>query len=55
MLTCEECHCRSELGKGWFGFIAVDPDGEEDAVVCTYCPPCAARELGARPRDPYYV
>jgi len=54
-LTCEECQCRSVSGKGWFAYIAVDPEEGDDPVVCTYCPPCASRELDARPREPVYV
>jgi hypothetical protein len=55
VLTCEICSCRSESGKGWFGFIAEDPEDGEGSVVCTYCPPCAERELDARPRLPHYI
>jgi len=54
MLHCEECGCFSEVGKGWFAYIVEDPEGGEPPTVCTYCPPCAARELDARPRlSPY--
>jgi hypothetical protein len=55
MLKCEECGCVSESGRGWFGRIAEDPEDGEDSVVCTYCPPCAERELDARSRLPHYV
>jgi hypothetical protein len=55
MLTCEECGCKSASGRGWFGYIAEDPEDGEATVVCTYCPPCAQRELDARPREPRYV
>ena len=55
MLTCEECGCKPESGKGWFGFIAEGPEDGEGPAVCTYCPPCAARELEAEPREPHYV
>ena len=40
----------SESGKAWLGYIVEDPEEGEEAVVCTYCPPCAQRELDARPR-----
>jgi hypothetical protein len=54
MLRCEECGCFSEVGKGWFAYIVEDPEEGEPPTVCTYCPPCAARELDARPRlSPY--
>lgn len=55
MLKCEECGCKSESGKGWFGQIAEDPEDGEGAVVCTYCPPCAERVLDARTRVTHYV
>jgi hypothetical protein len=55
VLKCEECGCRSESGKGWFGRIAEDSEGGEGPVVRTYCPPCAERELDARPRVTHYV
>jgi hypothetical protein len=55
VLTCEECGCVTGPARGWFAYIAEDPDGDEDPVVCTYCPPCAQRELDARPREPHYV
>ena len=54
VLECEECGCTSRTGKGWFGFIAQDPDDDEGPVVTTYGPPCAERELDARPREPHY-
>jgi hypothetical protein len=29
VLRCEECWCVSQSGRGWFAFIAEDPeDGE---------------------------
>jgi len=31
MLTCEECGCKSELGRGWLGYIAEDPEDGESA------------------------
>ena len=55
MLSCEECGCISATGKGWFGYIAEDPDDDEGPVVCTYCPPCAERELAAQPRSRPYI
>ena len=55
VLTCEECGCKPESGKGWFGFIAEGPEDGEGPAVCTHCPPCAARELEAEPREPHYV
>ena len=55
VLTCEECRCVSESGKGWFGQIAEDPEDGEGPVVCTYCPPCAERVLDARTRVTHYV
>ena len=55
MLFCVACWCVSESGRGWFGAVAEDPDEEEGAVVATYYPPCAARELDAKPRDHEYV
>jgi hypothetical protein len=55
MLRCEECGCLSESGKGWSGYIVEDPEGVEDTVVCTYCPPCAELELDARPRSHRYI
>lgn len=47
MLRCEECGCNSETGKDWRGYIVEDPDDGEGPLVCTYCPPCAERELDA--------
>jgi hypothetical protein len=55
MLRCEECGCLSESGKGWLGYIVEDPEDGEEPIVCTYCPPCAQRELDARPRSHRYV
>lgn len=55
VLRCEECKCYSETGRGWFGFIAEDPDDDEGPVVATYCPPCAQRELDAQPRQRAYL
>jgi hypothetical protein len=55
MLRCEECGCLSESGKGWLGYLVEDPEDGEDPVVCTYCPPCAQRELDARPLSHRYV
>jgi hypothetical protein len=55
MFFCAACWCVSESGRGWFGSIAEDPEAGEGAVVATYCPPCAARELDAKPRDHEYV
>jgi hypothetical protein len=53
MLKCEECGCVSETDEGWFGILAESPGDDEGPVVHTYCPPCAERELGARPRARY--
>ena len=55
MLRCEECGCCSETGTRWIGLVAEDPEDDEGPVVCTYCPPCAKRELGAVARQPHYV
>jgi len=55
VLKCEECGCKSESGKGWFGQIAEDPEDGEGPIVCTYCPPCAERVLDARTRVTHYV
>ena len=56
MVRCEECGCASESAKGWFGSIAVDPKGEDvQAIVFTYCPPCAERRLDAKPAEHEYV
>jgi hypothetical protein len=55
MLRCEECGCLSEAAKGWYAYIVEDPEGLEEPLVCTYCPPCAHRELDARPRSHRYV
>jgi len=55
MLRCEECGCLSEAGKGWFAYIVEDPEGIDDPLVCTYCPPCAQWELEARPRSHRYI
>jgi hypothetical protein len=56
MLRCEECGCLSESGKGWLGYIVEDHEEEgEETIVCTYCPPCAERELDARPRSSRYL
>jgi hypothetical protein len=55
MLRCEECGCLSDTGKGWLGYIAEDPEDGEGPTVCTYCPPCAERELSARPCRPGYL
>jgi hypothetical protein len=50
MLRCDECGCRSKSGKGWLAYLAQDPDEDEWPETVVYCPPCAARELGALPR-----
>jgi len=55
VLRCEECGCACPTGQGWFGYIVEDPEGAESPVVCTYCPPCAERELDARPRSSHYI
>ena len=55
MLQCVACWCVSDLGRGWIGFIAEDPEDGEGPAVATYCPPCAERELEAAPREPGYV
>jgi hypothetical protein len=55
VLTCQECGCVSESGKGWFAYIVEDPDASEGPVVCMYCPPCAEAELEARPRSAAYL
>ena len=55
VLKCEECGCKSELGKGWYGQIAEDPEDGEGPIVCTYCPPCAERVLDAHARARDYV
>ena len=55
VLRCEECSCDSETGKGWLAYIAEDPEDGEGPTVCTYCPPCAQRELDARPRVWHYL
>jgi len=55
VLRCQECGCRSESGRGWFGYITEDPEDGQGAQVAVYCPPCAQRELEARPRQPHYV
>jgi hypothetical protein len=53
VLTCEECACTSTTGKGWRAYIVEDPDGEDEPITCTYCPPCAERELNATPLQGY--
>jgi hypothetical protein len=55
MLRCEECGCLSDTGKGWLGYIAEDPEDGEGPTICTYCPPCAQRELNAKPGRPGYL
>ena len=55
MLRCESCWCISHSGRGWFAFITEDLQDDEEPVVVTYCPPCAERELEAKPREPGYV
>ncbi len=55
MLRCEECWCVSESAVGWFGLVAEEPDEGKGPVVATYCPPCAARVLDAKPRELEYV
>lgn len=55
VLTCEECGCKSESGKGWLAYVAEDPEDGEGPAVCTYCPPCAQRELDARSRVRQYL
>jgi hypothetical protein len=55
VLKCEECGCDSETGRGWLAYIAEDPEDGEGPTVCTYCPPCAERELDARPRSGRYL
>jgi hypothetical protein len=54
VLTCEECRCVSESGRGWLGYIAEDPEDGEGPLVVTYCPPCAAREQAASTRAHEY-
>jgi hypothetical protein len=55
VLTCEECGCRSEAGRRWVALVAEDPEDGEGPVVCTYCPPCADREMVAVAREPHYL
>lgn len=55
VLRCEECGCLSKTGKGWLAYVAEDPEDGEGPAVSTYCPPCAQRELDARPRVPRYL
>ena len=55
MLQCVACWCVSDSERGWFGFVAEDPEDEEGPVVGTYCPPCAEHELEVRQREPGYV
>jgi hypothetical protein len=55
MLKCEECHCVSDTGKGWLGYISEDPEDAERPIVVVYCPPCAQRELRAKPRRQPYI
>jgi hypothetical protein len=55
MLRCEECGCVSAIGKGWLAYIAEDPEDGEGPLVCSYCPPCAAHALDARPRVQDYT
>ena len=55
MLQCEECACASETGEGWCAYVAEDPEDGEGPLVCCYCPPCAMRELAARPRVHEYI
>ena len=55
VLRCEECWCVSASGAGWFGFVDEEPEDGQGAVVATYCPPCAARVLEAKPRELEYV
>jgi hypothetical protein len=50
VLLCDECGCRSKSGKGWLAYLAQDPEEDEWPETVVYCPPCAARELGALPR-----
>jgi hypothetical protein len=52
-LICEECACTSTTGKGWRAYIVEDPDGDDEPITCTYCPPCAERELNATPLQGY--
>jgi hypothetical protein len=44
-----------QTGAGWCGYIADDPDEDEPPVVATYCPPCAKKHFGAKPRDHDYT
>lgn len=45
----------SASGKGWLGYLIEDPEGVEETIVCMYCPPCAERELDARPYAHRYI
>jgi hypothetical protein len=40
---------RDGKALGWLGYIAFDPDEEEEPTVLFYCPVCAARENFAPP------
>ena len=54
MLQCEECRCVSRTAPGWIAILVDDPDDDDEApFVVTYCPPCAARELGYLLSGPY--
>jgi hypothetical protein len=45
---------RLRLGHGLVRVLAEDPEDGEGPTVATYCPPCAAREMEASPRLPWY-
>ena len=51
MLSCVECKCVSDAGRGWIAQVAEGLEHDEDAEVVAYCPPCAEREFEFTPRS----
>ena len=52
-VICVECNGSSGLNwRGWLAYRAEDPQNEDPPELGFYCPTCAAKDLGRRPRRP---
>lgn len=50
-ISCQECGSLSSLRwHGWRAYRADDPETGEPPTLAFYCPACAEREFGARPK-----
>ena len=51
ILRCSDCGTEGqEATRGWHAVYAQVPDEDEQPLIVVYCPECAERELGRRPR-----